>query len=1055
MLTDGITQRAVAGSWGFHSDHNAPHWLATEEADRETWLWLARLSCDSPLRTTHLRLDEDNRTVNLCCVAGGPNLLYYAATPIRTTHDIAIGTVFLVDRRDRSSWLQTDVDFLEQTAKKCMAQLESSRAAHLRGRVAKVGDARKSFIYSRSIAAQLNEEPPNFRPASGYQDMRGCENDVRPNEELDEAAKSIVRSELQDEPTGGDESRMSGQAGRPSDNPQGETTYRKAFRKAAEVLRTGFDLDGVVFVDGIVGFHGGLTIAPQQESELETELFQRPGQRTESSVRTQKQGGYSKPAEASDSPTQDTGGTRSFSSADYEKSVLLGSPAECLGISFIDGKRPRLAGISPTTVGLERIDEGFLQQVLAKYPDGKLWYFDGPNGTPYGFSPDDRLVKEDEESCAHRISSSFPGVRQLFFAPLTDPSSMKRLAGCFGWTTRVHPTFTEALDLNTMANYLCLVESEISRIDTTAAIKQQESFVSSVSHELRTPLHGILGAVEFLAETKLDDFQQGLTESIRSCGSTLHDTLSSVLSYAKINQFERRRNKPAQRGTKESPWAMENKDAAREPQGIDGLFCSCNIATLCEEVIEVTAGGNMYSKLATGATDGLEIILDIGYWDDWNFLTEPGALRRIMTNILGNALKYTDCGFIKVSLHVQETQKKSTHLGVPIDNLKLLKFTVEDTGKGMSKDFVQRHLFVPFTQEDTVGSEGVGLGMSIVKDLVSLLGGKIDVKSKLDVGSTFTVSIPMGEEKNPAPTSGPATALTEAVREICQKPRTVAICGFDNLLLQSLTEYFQNWFQWEVVDMEHDQNPPPVVLVVNYANVTATKKACEHLEPGSFVLLNVLMTPPQERIAEHGAEASTKHLTVTLPIGPAKLSKAVLKCIARLTQTNKEEDLGTGEMKEQDDVSASANRLDSMSLNEPKSHSAARSLPASTQPETSPKAPPRSDKAAPPQAPPDERTPWLLLVDDNAINLKLLNTFMTKRGCKNVRTAGNGHLAVEEVTKLNDQSLGFDIIFMGEYRPLPTNTHLSHLHPFASASSKPIQRNQLTQSPKPQTSACP
>ena len=99
-----------------------------------------------------------------------------------------------------------------------------------------------------------------------------------------------------------------------------------------------------------------------------------------------------------------------------------------------------------------------------------------------------------------------------------------------------------------------LDRSEISRVDAIAAVKQQETFVSSVSHELRTPLHGILGSVEFLVETRLDDFQQGLAESIRSCGSTLHETLSSVLSYAKINQFERRRNKPVQRSIKESPW---------------------------------------------------------------------------------------------------------------------------------------------------------------------------------------------------------------------------------------------------------------------------------------------------------------------------------------------------------------------------------------------------------------------------------------------------------------------------------------------------------------------
>lgn len=856
-LTDGITQRLVAGSWDTQSKYVAPHWLATADADREIWLRLGRLSIgmedQCPLGTTQVRLTEDDRTANLCCVTSRPNLAYYAAAPIKTDQDVAIGMVFLVDVRDRSPPLQRDMDLLQQTAKTCMAQLESARTAHLRGRATRISEGLKSLICSRVTNATIGEEPPNLRPTPSHTDISI---DVHPNPELDDIPKDIVSSEIQHQRLEGNEPH-----GQSPSNSQEDTTYQKTFRSAAKTLRTALDVDGVAFIDGNIGFHGKFNTAPEPELELETE------QRATLREREQQEGNLTSSQTNNvytHSPDSDGSSSRTFTSAIYKGSILLRRPTECLGISFVDDKRPNSVNVSPTTPGLERIDEDFLQQLLEKYPRGKIWYFEGQSRRPYGFSCDDRLKAEDEDSYTQPILSSFPGVRQLIFAPLTDPASLKRLAGCLAWTTRVSPTFTEATDLSTFMSFLSLVESEISRIDSTAAAKQQESFVSSVSHELRTPLHGILGAVEFLGDTKLDDFQQGLSDCIRSCASTLHETLGSVLSYAKINQFEQRCNKATQRATTESPWALKNKDAVHEPEGVEGLLCSSNIATLCEEAIEVSAGGNAYSMVASGATNRVDVILDISYWDHWNFLTEPGALRRVMTNIVGNALKYTDCGFIKVSLRLEEPQNDESHQAVPKKGLKLLKFTVQDSGRGMSKHFVQRRLFMPFTQEDTISSEGVGLGMSIVKNLVSLLGGKIEVKSQLGYGSTFTVIIPVGEEDNPAPTTGPAVALTEVVQELREQRRTVAICGFDGLLQQSLTNYFRSWFQWRVVDSENDQNSRSDILIVNYANDAATKNAYEHFDPRSSVLIRVRPTLSLGRITEHEAGSSKSHLTTTL-----------------------------------------------------------------------------------------------------------------------------------------------------------------------------------------------
>lgn len=869
-----------------------------------------------------MRLHENEHTANLGCVKTYPNLAYYAAAPIVTSQQVAIGNVFLVDVVDRSHSESRDLDYLLKTARKCMAQLESSRAAYLRERVTRVSRSLNSFVLSRKITARLHEEPPVLNGKPGHTSSSSSDTETRPNPELDETAADFVRSELQRDGDG--KTPGSGEQESRS-NVRGETTYRQTFAKAADVLRHGLGVDGVVFVDGIVGFRSVLMPVAEPEIELENELFQRPELRRKSNHDSPDQHRRSPPqqGDALSTPPPNIGprGQRDFSSNDYKKSMLPEHPAEALGIAIADSKGPHLVNISPSTVGLKSLDESFLQTLLDRFPHGKIWYYE-PDGTPYMFTPDDKLINVDDDEDAHRIAASFPGVRQLFFAPLTDPASLERLAGCIAWTTRVTPAFTESTDLSIFMNFLLSVESEISRIDAIAAVKQQESFVSSVSHELRTPLHGILGAVEFLSETSLDDFQQGLADIIRLCGSTLHDTLSSVLSYAKINQFTRRRNKPLQRASKDLPWAMEDKDTSRPVEGAD-ISCSADIAALCEEVVEVSASGYACNKSASSAAEDLSVVLDISYRDNWDFLTEPGALRRILTNILGNVLKYTDRGFVRVSLQVEEVEHEPAR--------KLVQITVTDSGRGMSNDFLQTHLFLPFTQEDTVASEGVGLGMSIVKSLVALLGGKIHVNSQPGEGSSFIVSIPMEEDKNPEPTSSSSAALSEVVQQVRQQPRTVAFCGFDEMMRHSLAK--------------------AVVACTDF--LTGIKKA-------ENVPVEALMA--QDDLGKKGVESAQSKKTQRVP-----QDRREDRSVAEWTRTT-------------------------VQIAKPKG----LVVPAQS------------------EALQTERTPRLLLVEDNQVNLKLLKTFMAKQGCKNIRTAENGQIAVEEVMRLAEASRAFDIIFMGK-----------------------------------------
>jgi hypothetical protein len=130
------------------------------------------------------------------------------------------------------------------------------------------------------------------------------------------------------------------------------------------------------------------------------------------------------------------------------------------------------------------------------------------------------------------------------------------------------------------------------------------------------------------------------------------------------------------------------------------------------------------------------VILNIDRNVKWFYYTQAGAWRRIVMNLFSNSLKYTDLGFIKVSLHAEQLP--------PVGNEERSNviLTVEDSGRGMSKRYLQDRLYKPFAQENRL-DPGTGLGLSIVRQIISSLGGKIDLKSIKGVGTNIRVSIPL------------------------------------------------------------------------------------------------------------------------------------------------------------------------------------------------------------------------------------------------------------------------------------------------------------------------
>ncbi len=233
-----------------------------------------------------------------------------------------------------------------------------------------------------------------------------------------------------------------------------------------------------------------------------------------------------------------------------------------------------------------------------------------------------------------------------------------------------------------------------AREEAEAYARLQASFVANMSHEIRTPLAGIIGFAEILRE-ELDGQQRHFAEIIEGGGRRLLDTLSTILDLARLTAGE--------------------AVAPRTPCSISGV---------------VTGAVDLLRPLA--GQKGVALAVDLAPLSGF---CNGDALERIVYNLVGNALKFTPKGG-RVAVSLAAAGPEGARL------------VVADTGVGMEPAFLER-LYTPFRQAETGlsrGHEGAGLGLSITHRLVALLGGRIEVVSEVGVGTTFTVTVPVGAD---------------------------------------------------------------------------------------------------------------------------------------------------------------------------------------------------------------------------------------------------------------------------------------------------------------------
>jgi hypothetical protein len=244
---------------------------------------------------------------------------------------------------------------------------------------------------------------------------------------------------------------------------------------------------------------------------------------------------------------------------------------------------------------------------------------------------------------------------------------------------------------------------ETARAEAEAANRAKSAFLANMSHEIRTPMNGVVGMAELLCDTALTEEQRLFAETIRSSGESLLVIINDILDYSKL-EAERMTLYP-------EPFDLERT------------------------IHEVTM------LLQPRAREkGIDLMIDFDMFLPTRYVGDPGRLRQVLTNLIGNAVKFTEKGHVLVRVVGLEVQPGRQQLHV----------TVEDTGIGIAPDNLD-HIFGEFNQVESQSNrkfEGTGLGLAITQRLIERMEGAVWVDSELGKGSCFgfRLSLPVAEE---------------------------------------------------------------------------------------------------------------------------------------------------------------------------------------------------------------------------------------------------------------------------------------------------------------------
>ncbi|KAF2446641.1 hypothetical protein P171DRAFT_430749 [Karstenula rhodostoma CBS 690.94] len=773
------------------------------------------------------------------------------------------------------------------------------------------------------------------------------------------------------------------------------------FSRAANVMMASSNLDGVLILDASIAATGHRQFPGSNEDDTGS--------------------GESLSSASSGSDTTSSQSSRHVTHEDK-------SPKKCSVLGYALRGRFSNDGSEFGTL-LERD----LARLLKEWSLGKITNFtatgasvSSTDDTSSSASAGEEATADAKRKAGRKFRSSaavhalLPNARSVAFVPFWDYERSRWFAGCLCWSNSPQRLLSSTVDLNYFKIFSDSIMRELSRLDALASHQQKTTFVASISHELRSPLHGILGTLEFIKDTKLDSFQISMLNSLHSCGQTLLDTINQVMDYAKSNEAGKtvssRRLKNANTIRLSSKPLKTRK--TKQP--------SFDLRLATEEVIEAVFSGSLYvpvldpSESVTTPTNDPEynpvlkeepptssnrkqcyIVLDLAQEEDWNRCFPVGAWKRIVMNLFGNAVKYTESGHIQVSLRSSEA--KVSDKGEVTSTITL---TIKDSGAGMSPSFLANKAFQPFSQENS-HSSGVGLGLSIVRQIIETSGGKMEVCSEPSVGTTFNVKLSLTKPTVPPPPPSRVTDHAPAMarlagRRICilhKKHRSPSESSdsFGNSgglgrFTDALKSTLETHLKMQVIETEEWSGHEADIVI-------CPEPSFEYLDTIRRWRVNNERAPVTIFVAMDALEASTFRSDVrvankesvveimTQPCGPYKLAYILNQCLDRFGDTS-------------ENIPSNTRLQEQVSFPLQKSLDSPPSRQATPDQFVEPSPPPDFDMeilkpsitqivSHIPESPPVELKDVLpvrpkstelhvLVVDDNSINRRLLVTFLKK-----------------------------------------------------------------------------
>jgi signal transduction histidine kinase/DNA-binding response OmpR family regulator len=274
--------------------------------------------------------------------------------------------------------------------------------------------------------------------------------------------------------------------------------------------------------------------------------------------------------------------------------------------------------------------------------------------------------------------------------------------------------------------------------------RAKSEFLATMSHEIRTPMNGVLGMAELLTRTELDTRQRTFTDVILKSGNALLEIINDILDFSKIDAGQ----------------------LTLSPKPFNLVDTTEDVATL------------MSSRVVE---KDIELVVRIAPGLPAKLIGDPGRIRQILTNLVGNAVKFTEHGHVMVEINWRKVEAVTAadRLAISID--------VRDTGMGIPAD-KQATIFEKFSQVDgssTRKHEGTGLGLAIATRLVELMGGKIKLESEVGVGSTFSFTVEMDVDGQSAvPDEAPSALLPG---------RRILVIDDNAINRMILTEQIRDW----------------------------------------------------------------------------------------------------------------------------------------------------------------------------------------------------------------------------------------------------------------------